>query len=81
MEYADVLRAIQSLKENPQFVLYTDFMRAMLESKRCELETSDQQFRQMQGQVACLRELLNHIDNAQELCRVIGQSAEQADPQ
>ena len=49
--------------------------------KRGELETADQQFRQMQGQVACMREILLHIDNAETIFQALGQSGENPDPQ
>ena len=74
--FVDVMKAIQMLKHNGNFQLYIRYLDEMLESNRLQLEESDNNFRQLQGRVSCLRELIGTIANADHLALLAGQSGE-----
>ncbi len=78
--FQDVLRAVQSLKQDERFCLFVQYLQFKLNASREDLETADQNFRQSQGRVAMLRELTDLIENAKETSELLGQSGEKSDP-
>ncbi len=69
--FQDVLRAIVALSEDGRFLLVREFFGQMLESARQDLETAREGFRENQGRVAALREILHHFHNAKETLRAL----------
>jgi len=76
--YQDVLRAFVALQGDGRFALIHAFFAEMLEKYRQDLEVAKDGFREIQGRVAALREILHHIDNAKETLRAL-ESAGQSD--